>query len=188
KEFYYGSANVRGAEDGDTILHEYGHAIQDDQVPGFGSEGTEARAMGEGFGDYWSASFFAGVGANRHTWDAFIAEWRGILVHPPSGGLPGYLRRVDGSKHYPEDLLKSQGEEPEEHEDGEIWSACLWQIRSIVGRERSDTVIVASHYRLKPTSGFAEGAEATLHANKVLYEDRDRHAIRKVFVDRGILH
>jgi Zn-dependent metalloprotease len=179
KQFYYGTL-PHGAQDGDTILHEFGHAIQDDQVSGWG-DGDESGAMGEGFGDYWAASFFAGVGAKGHDWDAFVAEFRGIPVHPPSMGLPGYLRRVDGTKHYPDDLKQ------EVHEDGEIWSACLWQIHNIIGRERADTVIVGSHYRLSPRSSFADGANAILYANKVLYEDRDRNAIRKVFVDRGIL-
>jgi hypothetical protein len=35
---------VDDAEDADVILHEYGHAIQDNQVPGFGSS-LEAGAM-----------------------------------------------------------------------------------------------------------------------------------------------
>jgi hypothetical protein len=33
------------------IVHELGHAIQDDQVPGFGNS-EEGGAMDEGFGDY----------------------------------------------------------------------------------------------------------------------------------------
>ena len=37
------------------------------------------------------------------------------------------LRRVDSTKRYPRDIVN------EVHADGEIWSACLWQIRDIVG-------------------------------------------------------
>jgi hypothetical protein len=48
------------AEDADVVVHEYGHAIHDNQVPGWGfgpypiSEQT--GAMGEGFSDFLSAS------------------------------------------------------------------------------------------------------------------------------------
>jgi len=37
------------------IVHEYGHAIQDDQVPNFGLS-SEGGAMGEGFSDYLAAA------------------------------------------------------------------------------------------------------------------------------------
>ena len=33
------------------IVHEYGHSVQDDQVPGFGTS-LEAGAIGEAFSDY----------------------------------------------------------------------------------------------------------------------------------------
>jgi len=46
------------AEDGETVLHEFGHAIQDAICPDFG-QSPEAAAMGEGFGDYFAGSFFA---------------------------------------------------------------------------------------------------------------------------------
>src|SRR6266550_5927525 len=74
KSILFGAGGVPDAEDGEIIVHEYGHAIQDDQVPGFG-EGGEARAMGEGFGDFLSASFFADQKAKAMrpmigTWDA----------------------------------------------------------------------------------------------------------------------
>jgi hypothetical protein len=38
-------------EDAEVIVHEYGHSVQDNQVPGFGST-PDAGAIGEAFGDY----------------------------------------------------------------------------------------------------------------------------------------
>ena len=46
-----GKGGVDDAEDAEVIVHEYGHSVQDDQVPGFGST-LEAGAIGEAFGDY----------------------------------------------------------------------------------------------------------------------------------------
>ena len=60
KDLTFGTGGVDDAEDAEIILHEYGHAIQDDQVPGFG-QSSEGGAMGEGFGDFLAASFFSDV-------------------------------------------------------------------------------------------------------------------------------
>ena len=53
KKIRYGAGGVDDAEDGDVIVHEYGHSIQDAQDPGFGSS-SQAGALGEGFGDFVS--------------------------------------------------------------------------------------------------------------------------------------
>ena len=43
----FGKGGVDDAEDAEVIWHEYGHAIQDAQVPGFGA-GHEAGVDGRG--------------------------------------------------------------------------------------------------------------------------------------------
>ncbi|MBU0702119.1 hypothetical protein KKE26_12655 [bacterium] len=40
----------------------------------------------------------------------------------------------------------------EEHSDGEIWSACLWKVRKLLGRKKADTVIMESHFYLSQYS------------------------------------
>src|SRR5262249_29845093 len=97
-EINYGKGGVDDAEDADVILHEYGHSIQDNQVPGFG--GGDEGAMGEGFGDYLAASFNS-VLSHKIT-DAFcLADWDSTAY---SSDTPKCLRRLDGTKHYPEFL------------------------------------------------------------------------------------
>ena len=66
------------AEDGETVLHEFGHALQDAICPDFG-QSPEAAAMGEGFGDYFAGSFFAGRKPPAYrdavmTWDGAQGE------------------------------------------------------------------------------------------------------------------
>ncbi len=46
KALTFGTGGVDDAEDAGIIAHEYGHSIQDNQVPGFGSS-AEGGAMGE---------------------------------------------------------------------------------------------------------------------------------------------
>ena len=41
-------------------MHEYGHSVQDDQVPGFGSS-PDAGAIGEAFGDYLAVTVTSAV-------------------------------------------------------------------------------------------------------------------------------
>ena len=88
------------SQEGDAIIHEYGHAIQDNQVPGWGVTNPvtgrdETGAMGEGFGDTLACVFFAtfGNGFQRETFE----DWAFV-----ENGASG-LRRVDGTKVYPTD-------------------------------------------------------------------------------------
>jgi Zn-dependent metalloprotease len=91
------------------------------------------------------------------------------------------LRRLDSKKHYPEDM------EGEEHADGEIWSACLWKVRKALGRTKSDTVILESHFYLNQYADFKDGAEAILMAEKNLYGGKRQKSLVKIFRERGIL-
>ncbi len=172
-----GTGGVDDAEDAHVIWHEYGHSIQDNQVPGFGAS-HEAGSMGEGFGDYWALTTFTGIGPKSPDWDVYVATWDATSYNP---GTPAFLRTVTSTKHYPEDMVG------EVHADGEIWSACLWQVREIVGAVRSDTMIIESHFRLSPDASFQDGALAILQVNQDLYGGADGEAILQVFVDRGIL-
>jgi hypothetical protein len=65
RQLTFGSGGVDDAEDAETILHEFGHALQDAITPDFG-QSEEAAAMGEGFGDYFAASFFSETKSPRY--------------------------------------------------------------------------------------------------------------------------
>jgi Zn-dependent metalloprotease len=171
----FGDGGVDDAEDAEVILHEYGHALQDDIVPGFG-QSHEGGAMGEGFGDYLAASFFASLkNAERKV---RFAEWD---VKAAAENNDDCLRRLDSAKHYPEDMVG------EVHDDGEIWSACLWQVRKLLGRTRADTVILESHFYLGSYADFRDGAEAIMIAVQNLYGGRKSRALKQIFQRRGIL-
>src|SRR5262249_21939489 len=118
---------VEDAEDGETILHEFGHAIQDAICPDFG-QSAEAAAMGEGFGDYFAASFFADRKPRRYR--ESVMTWDGLVLGLDAGLDPPCLRRVDADWTY-DDFV----EDDDEHDNGEIWSATLWDIRQKLGRD-----------------------------------------------------
>jgi Zn-dependent metalloprotease len=175
KALRFGIGGVDDAEDAEIILHEYGHAIQDDQVPGFGAS-NEGGAMGEGFGDYLAASFFADHKPARL--QPCVGTWDAVSY---SGDDPPSLRRLDSNKKYPRDL------HGEVHDDGEIWSACLWEIRAALGGRVADKLVIAHHFLLTPQSGFEDAAKALLTTDQQLNQGRNLEVIRNVFVRRGIL-
>lgn len=162
----FGDGGVDDAEDADVILHEYGHSIQDNSSHGiyFGvannGYGDETGAMGEGFGDYWAASagYDSSVAHGFHT--EYVAEWDAKGYSP--AGEP-YLRVVNTGKVYPADMTD------EVHSDGEIWSAALWDLFGAVGRTAADRLVLYSHFLVPTNPDFADGANALLAADAVLY-------------------
>jgi hypothetical protein len=174
KEITLGLGGVDDAEDADVVWHEYGHSIQDDQQPGFGA-GAESGAMGEGFGDYWAGTLGAQLSGGFQ--DTCLAEWDATSYSPTN---PPCLRRLDGTKHYPEDLAG------EVHDDGEIWSAALWQIRGAIGAARADTLVLQHHFLTGPDPTFNQAANALVTAAIALgYTNNQVNSIRTILRSRG---
>ena len=174
KEISLGLGGVDDAEDAEVIWHEYGHSIQDNQVPNFGSS-LEGGAMGEGFGDYWAGSVGAQLSGGFQ--DLCVAEWDATSY---SSSNPPCLRRLDSTKHYPESVVNQV------HADGEMWSASLWQIRGAIGGPRADTVILQAHFLLTPTASFNQGANALVtSAINLGYTNNQVRAIRNILLARG---
>lgn len=174
KAITYGTGGVDDAEDAEVIWHEYGHSILDNQIPGYGTS-LEADSMGEGFGDYWAGTVGAQLSAGFQ--DACIAEWDATSY---SSTNPPCLRRLDGTKHYPEDI------DGRVHDDGEIWSAALWQIRAAIGAAKADKVILQHHFLLTTDASFNQSANALVTAALNLgYNQKDLNDIRTILRDRG---
>ncbi len=173
KSLRFGDGGVDDAEDGDVIRHEYGHAMQDDQVTDFGLT-AEGGAMGEGFGDFFAVAYHA---SGDDAYDAAFASWDSL---PLSTTQPPALRRTDTDKRYPVDVTG------EIHDDGEIWSRFLWDLRGLLGADTAMRVVVESHFLLSPSSGFLHGANAILAANESLRAGADADAIRALLDDRGL--
>lgn len=178
RQLTFGTGDVDDAEDAETILHEFGHALQDAIVPDFG-QSTQAAAIGEGFSDYFAASFFAARKPGRY--QTSVMTWDGV-THNVGYYDPPCVRRIDESYTF-EDFDDT---EDAEHDNGLIWSATLWDIRRSLGRKRADTIIIESHFQLDGFTTFARAARAILDANRNLYGDRGRASLLKVFHARGI--
>jgi len=174
KRISLGRGGVDDAEDADVIVHEFGHAIQDRQVPGFGI-GHDAGSMGEGFGDYLAVTMH--YDHVKRDWRPLVAMWDATSYDDHD---PAYLRRVDLNLRYPQDQTGYI------HHDGQIWSRLLWDIREFEGAEVADTIILEAHTFLTPTASFQDGAEALFAADYALYGGAHIWDIAGFLSDRGL--
>ena len=168
-----GAGGVDDGEDAEVILHEYGHAMQDAQVRGWGST-DEGGAMGEGFGDFNAGNFFART--NRFPrLDVCLMEWDSTTY---ASGDPTCIRRMDSTKSYPKSV------DHEVHDDGEMWSTFLWRVRSHLkgtAVQKSDAAIrlvLTSHELLTPNANFDDAVAALRTAARGL-----RHPEYQAFIN-----
>ncbi len=178
KGISFGAGGVDDAEDADIIVHEYGHAVQDNIVPGWGAS-AEAGAMGEGFGDLLAASLEPVDAANLPMIDrACVGAWDATSYDDRE---PPCLRRIDGRKHYPEAV------ENQVHADGEIWSAAAWILAADLGDvSLSLRLVIESFFLLSPDASFEEWADAMITVDTTLYAGAHLPAIKKALWDRGV--
>ncbi len=169
---HFGDGGIQDAEDPDIIVHEYAHALQQDQIPYWG--GSEMNAIGEGFTDYLAASLFAEQSIDP----ACIAE-RDSRAYVTKA--PFCLRRVDRSRQYPIDLSGDA------HQDGEIWSRVLWDLRAELGATTADRLALESNFYLPPAASLVDAGRALLDADAVLNDGAHTDAIGQALIRRGLL-
>jgi len=184
------------AEDADVIVHEYGHAIQDDLVPGwsFGPfpAAEEAGAMGEGFGD-----FIAAVMNN----DPCIGEYVSFGL-AACGGAPG-LRWLQNAMTYPGGYESCPNmdydgdtipESEEVHCGGLVWGGALWDMVEAIGglpvtqqdRDIGLKLVLEAQFYLDQSATFNEAAAAVCLADSILYGGANAAVIASAFGGRGI--
>ena len=145
----FGDGGVDDSEDGEIVLHEYGHAVHD-AISSL-SFVFENSALSEGFGDYCAATFSG---------NPLVGEWDATSYNP---GPPPYLRRTDLPLHYPEDVTGSI------HETGQIMSSAWWDLRGTLGTELADRLIFESFFLFSSQGGFQDFADATQQVDLALY-------------------
>ena len=175
----FGKGGVDDAEDGEVILHEYGHAIHFSQNFSFASE--EAGAISEGFGDYWAVTVSdvvaSSLGVANHEPLPCVADWDSTSY---TSTVPHCLRRVDRDLHFPADI------NGEVHHDGQIWSRALWDIRQGLGHVKADTIILSGSFDF-PGTTMTDLANRTVAAAQQLYGAKEAKVTKQAFVSRGIL-
>jgi subtilisin-like proprotein convertase family protein len=190
---YFGEGGTDDAEDADLLVHEYTHAIIEWIAPGTfgGAFASEARALGEGVGDYWAYS--AHVDARRASGrDPYcFADWDARCWQDAASESCGYaegtdcLRRLDNTKTMADyDTTETSGVE---HRNGATWSSALREIHEKLGRKVTDTLVIESLFGAPPRPTFAIMAERLLQADHLLYQGAHAGSICGAMVTRGIV-
>ncbi len=196
---HFGDGGVDDAEDADVVLHEYGHSIQDNQVPGFGP-GIEQGAIGEGFGDFFAGMFYLNHGdaTYQSTRRYCIADWDATSYNPfngPSDGS-GCLRWIDGTNEFDgSDIGAYSGTPSEVHDDGRYWSAAMTCIfegmgGNVAARNKVLKLVIAHNAMLVPDSSrhaFEDSVAALRAADQTLFGGTHRALIRSCALDRGLI-
>jgi zinc metalloprotease ZmpB len=181
-----GKGGVDDGEDAEVIVHEYGHAVHHDQVPGFGTS-FDAGAIGESFGDYFGVSVgLAAAGDNG--WPVRAAEscpmdWDATSYDPTA---PHCIRNFHTGY-----TIQNHPDNWGIHSVGQIWSQALWEIRlgyvaAGLTTEQWDTTLISSQFDYAPDTTFQAAAKATYE--EALRRDGRRAAdlVREKFAARGI--
>ncbi|HSP55341.1 MAG TPA: M36 family metallopeptidase, partial [Dehalococcoidia bacterium] len=194
-----GVPSADSAEDADVIIHEYGHAIQDDEVPGFGLVLPpfleQTGAIGEGFGDFNAAV---------NNGDPCIGEYVNFGLFE-CGGSPG-LRYDVNTMDYPTGYrsscptvdLTGDGipESIEVHCGGLLWGGALWDLTENLsggagavtdaGRDLAYKLVLESQFFLDQQVQFDEAAAAICFADSLLFGGAHQATIGSTFASRGI--
>ncbi|HEY3294553.1 MAG TPA: hypothetical protein VGL38_03890 [bacterium] len=165
----FGDGGVDDAEDADVVWHEYGHAIQNSIVPGWG--GNDERSIGEGFGDYWAASYSHSLSTFHDRW---VDNWDGHNEFWPG-------RTVNANLHFPEHRAG------DEHIAGMIYSQPCFEFMLDVGRTIADQVVVQSYYLLGTGASMPDAALAMITADENLYDGQHTWSISNHMVPRGLM-
>lgn len=189
---FFGEGGTDDAEDADLLVHEYTHAILEWAAPGTfgGSFPSQARALSEGYGDYWAWSAHVDERLRSGRDPYCFADWDARCwedatsercAYPPGSDC---LRRLDSTKTMADyETVDSAGVE---HRNGTIWSSALREIREQIGREAADRIVIESLFAMPPQPTFAAAARRLAIADRLLNGGAHATVICAAMIARGI--
>ncbi|HLG16045.1 MAG TPA: M36 family metallopeptidase [Blastocatellia bacterium] len=163
--------------DGDVVLHEYGHGVSNRLVGGPANTsclgGTQAGAMGEGWSDYWSITFYN---------DGRVGEY---VVNNPTNGIRRAAYTVPANPVH--DSYADLGVGGfQVHRDGEVWAATLWDLRTQLGAAVSDRIVLEGMKFTPCSPSFLNARDGILQADQNVNGGANRCAIWTVFARHGM--
>jgi hypothetical protein len=163
-----------GSLDSDLVFHEYGHGISNRLIGNCsGLLGNQARALGEGWSDYWAITING---------DGAFAEYAN---NNPIGARRAVYTVPANPVHDSYDDLGPNGVF-EAHNDGEVWAATLWDLRTQLGATTTDRLVLLG-MKFTPTQPtFLTARDGILQADQSLFNRANRCTIWTVFAHHGM--
>lgn len=164
----FGHGGVPDNEDADVIIHEYGHAIHMDINPQWG--GGDTGAIGEGFGDYWAASYSLGK-TNGATFNpAWVFTWDGHNEYWPGRVLDRVDYRYDPTQTYEaHEMIDGQPDYSDELWSTPIYQAMLELVDAGVERAEVDQIIIEAQFGLGYGIAMPDMADSIVRTAYALY-------------------
>jgi Zn-dependent metalloprotease len=161
--------------DSDVVFHEYGHGISN-RLIGNGStalSGTQSGAMGEGWSDYWATTINNdGVMGEYVTQNTTRGIRRAAYTVPAAAVHDSYADVGVGGF--------------EVHNDGEVWAATLWDLRTQLGATITDRLVLNGMKFTPNRPSFLNARDGILQADQNLNAGANRCAIWTVFARHGM--
>jgi zinc metalloprotease ZmpB len=124
----FGEGGIPDAADAHVILHEYGHAIQDNVNPGFNNP---VSGVGEGFGDFLAAVYYDDKHANQAATRGIMMSWD---ANPTDNFWAG--RRYDMNWLFDGPDYTGSGDN---HITGQLWCAAMFELYRKLGGDSAYT-------------------------------------------------
>ncbi len=182
----FGHGCVDDNEDQFVILHEYGHAIHYSINNNWG--GGDTGAMGEGFGDYWAASYRN----STPNGPAYHPEWAFPWDAHGTGNMcwAGRILNAFGAQYVHTTTYGAHTGIPGGFVSDELWSTPLFQslLEILIQggtREESDMIILEAHFGIAPGPKMRDMANRIIATAETLFPDGVH---RQIFISKFLVH
>jgi hypothetical protein len=169
----FGEGGVDDAEDGEVVVHEFGHSISHFSSPNTVS-GRERSAMEEGNADYLCKSYSNTLAAselnrsNIFSWDGHNEYWEGITTNV--------------NTRYPTHLTGNT------NDDRAMWSTPLFCILDKIGKEKTDSLVLTHFLFQNINTNMTEMARNMLLVDTFLWAGKHSKEIQNCFAANNILN
>ena len=161
--------------DSDVVFHEYGHGISNRLIGngGSGLSGTQSGAMGEGWSDYWATTINNdGVMGEYVTQNNAKGIRRAAYTVPAATVHDSYADVCAGGC--------------EVHNDGEVWAATLWDLRTQLGATITDRIVLEGMKFTPSRPSFLNARDGIIQADQNVNGGANNCAIWTVFARHGM--
>jgi hypothetical protein len=161
--------------DGQVIVHEYGHGVSN-RLVGAKTSTTcltkiQSGGMGEGWSDYFAISYFNNPVFGGYSGQNFVSGQRRYSYE----GYPLTYEDIGtGSHGY------------EVHDDGEIWTATLWDLRKSLGPATTDKLVLDGLKATPCNPAMTDARDGILSADQADNNGGNRTVIWTIFAKHGM--